>query len=110
MNGNDTEKALFVPLKEEYYRDFANGLKRVEYRLYGPRWNERTCRPGRRVVLSLGYGKRERLNGRIDAFLADPLICLDGHVQRELRALFPLIDAHRKIACISIQVDGALGA
>lgn len=97
-------KPLFVPLKAEYYRDFECGLKTTEYRLYGPRWNERTCRPGRPVTLSLGYGKRERLHGTIAGFIADPLFCLDSHVARELRALFRDINWHQKIACISIEL------
>lgn len=94
--------ALFVPLKAEYYRDFEAGLKTTEYRLYGPRWNERTCWPGRPVVLSLGYGKRERLQGTVVSFIADPLACLDSHTYRELRALFGIEDTLTKIACIGI--------
>ncbi len=39
-----TEKALFVPLKREYFEEFAKGTKTTEYRLDGPRWNARTCR------------------------------------------------------------------
>src|SRR5688572_15733164 len=96
---------LFVPLKAEYFNDFASGMKTTEYRLYGPRWNERTCRPGREVVLSLGYGKRNRLRGRVASFLADPLVCLDAHTYRELSALFPGIDWNTRIACIGIELE-----
>jgi len=66
------ERPLFIPLKAEYYRDFACGMKTIEYRLYGPRWNERTCKPGRPVTLSLGYGKRERLHGRVAGLRCAP--------------------------------------
>lgn len=48
-------KPLFVPLKTEYFRAFEAGSKTTEYRLYGPRWNETTCIPGRAVTLSHGY-------------------------------------------------------
>lgn len=61
-------KALFIPLKTEYFRAFQAGTKPVEFRQYGPRWNERTCYLGRPVVLSHGYGKRERLQGVISGF------------------------------------------
>lgn len=61
-------KPLFIPLKTEFYEGFERGEKREEMRLYGPRWNEKTCRPGRRVVLSKGYGKKNRLQGWIKAF------------------------------------------
>jgi hypothetical protein len=97
-------KPLFIPLKTEYYRDFECGMKTVEYRLYGPRWNERTCQPGRAVTLSLGYGKRERLHGIVAGFIADPLACLSGDVMREFKALFPAADWHAKVACISIAI------
>lgn len=48
-------RPLFIPLKTEWFRAFESGAKQVEYRLYGPRWNERTVYPGRRATLSLGY-------------------------------------------------------
>jgi len=60
--------ALFIPLKTVYFEAFKAGTKTVEYRQYGPRWNERTCAVGRPVVLSKGYGKRERLTGVVTEF------------------------------------------
>lgn len=52
-------KPLFLPLKTEYFNAFLSGEKSVEYRCYGPRWNERTIIQGRCVILSQGYsGKR----------------------------------------------------
>lgn len=61
-------KPLFIPLKTAYYEAFASGEKCEELRLYGPRWNERCCAPGRQVVLSKGYGKGHRMAGRIWRF------------------------------------------
>lgn len=53
------EKALFIPLRTEWFRMFEDGKKDTEYRAYGPRWNERTCRVGRKATVSHGYsGKR----------------------------------------------------
>ena len=49
------EKPLFIPLKTKWFRDFESGAKMTEYRAYGPRWNERTCRVGRHAILSHGY-------------------------------------------------------
>jgi hypothetical protein len=60
--------ALFIPLRSEYFDDFARGEKHVERRIYGKRWNERTCAIGRPVVLSRGYGKWSRLNGVVIGF------------------------------------------
>jgi hypothetical protein len=61
-------KALFIPLKAEFFAAFADGSKTVEFRRYGPRWNERTCWPGRAVVLSRGYGRQHRLTGVVTWF------------------------------------------
>lgn len=61
-------KPLFIPLKGEHFDGFANGTKDTEYRLWGPRWNENTCMPGRPVVLSRGYGKAHRLHGHVESF------------------------------------------
>ncbi|WP_428383671.1 hypothetical protein [Nevskia ramosa] len=65
-----TGPALFIPLKTKFYREFERGDKTTEFRPYGPRWNERTCAIGRPVVLSMGYGKGQRLRGVVAAFSA----------------------------------------
>lgn len=61
-------KPLFIPLKTEYFEAFKTGTKDTEYRRHGERWNEDVCQVGRPVVLSKGYGKRERLSGVITGF------------------------------------------
>ena len=68
-----TTKALFVPLRTEFFRAFERGEKQIEYRAYGPRWNGRTCWPGRPVTLSHGYsGARLRaVVERVDVVLAE---------------------------------------
>lgn len=54
-------KALFIPLKREWFAAFESGDKTTEWRAYGKRWNERTCPIGRLATVSLGYsGKRLR--------------------------------------------------
>lgn len=63
-----TMKAMFLPLKSQYFDAFKAGTKTVEYRRYCKRWDERTCAIGRAVVLSRGYGKHSRLSGIITAF------------------------------------------
>ncbi len=58
-------KPLFIPLKTQYFEAFECGSKTSELRVYGARWNEKTCYIGREVVLSKGYGKKHRLHGMI---------------------------------------------
>lgn len=105
-----TERPLFIPLKREYFRAFENRTKTVEYRLYGPRWNERTCRTGRAVTLSLGYGKRHRLSGRITGFVATEMcyLGLDRSLYRELLRIFPSVTAATRVSCIGIAIEAAL--
>lgn len=61
-------KPLFIPLYKRFFEQFERGQKQIEYRKYGPRWNEKTCIVGRAVTLSCGYGKKRRLKGVITFF------------------------------------------
>jgi hypothetical protein len=61
------ERPLFLVLKHRWFDAFADGSKRHEWRPYGPRFNERTCTPGRAVILLRGYTRR-RLSGVIASF------------------------------------------
>lgn len=61
-------RPLFVPLKAAYYEAFVNGTKTTEYRKFGARWNEYTCKLRRRVTISKGYGKQHRRTGVIVGF------------------------------------------
>ena len=64
-------KPLFIPLRKEFFEAFERGEKMVEYRLYGKRWNGDSCKLGRAVVISCGYGKHRRLDGFINDFWVD---------------------------------------
>lgn len=64
-------KPLFIPLRAEWFRAFTAGIKDVEYRAYGPRWNEKTCQIGRSAVLAYGYGW-PRLEKRVTSFTKMP--------------------------------------
>jgi hypothetical protein len=89
-------KPLFIPLKREYFEAFASGAKTAEYRKYGARWNEKTCAPGRPVLLSCGYGKQRRLCGVITAFEIKNWL--------EVEAARPIYVFPCMIACIHIEV------
>ena len=64
---SNNEKPLWIPLKTEYFLAFEQGHKKEEYRPLGGRWNENTCRVGRRVMLGLGYSGR-RIFGTVTSF------------------------------------------
>ena len=61
------DRPLFIVLRREWFEAFRIGSKTDEWRRYGPRWNENTCRIGRPVILSLGYTAM-RLHGVVSAF------------------------------------------
>jgi hypothetical protein len=79
------ERPLFVPLYGEHFDNFARGTKTAEYRQYGARWNEQTCRVGRRVVLSRGYSG-PRLIAKIVAVHLVPA----RDIPKDVRGLFPV--------------------
>ena len=91
-------KSLFIPLKTLYYEQFAAGAKTIEYRKYGPRWNERVCKVGRPVTLSKGYGKRHRLNGVITAF------CKSRGISTSMAWIDCYGPGECDVACITIRV------
>lgn len=90
-------KPLFVPLKTRWFRAFASGEKSVEYRAYGPRWNERTCTPGRQATLSHGYSG-ERLGATVTSFEVLPM----QQAPEAARELFPHAS---RIAAIHLAID-----
>ena len=93
-------KPLFVPLKTVYFDAFANGSKTDELRRYGPRWNEETCKPGREVILSKGYGKHARLKGRIRKFKRQHGSLFGSSDKAGIENVYGTLDV--EIACISI--------
>lgn len=78
------EPPLFVPLARKYFEQFQSREKSSEWRQYGPRWNETTCRPGRAVTLSCGYSG-VKLHGHIVGTQVHPL----ADCPHEARSIFP---------------------
>lgn len=96
------EKPLFIPLCTAPYEAFECGGKRHELRLYGPRWNEKTCRIGREVLLSKGYGPKYRLRGAIRSFEHKPAIELCSTHRIAVLTHFGTLD--KDIAMVGIDV------
>jgi len=91
------EKPLFIPLKKKYYQAFKKGTKTVEYRKYGKRWNEKTCFVGRDVTLSLGYGKKDRMTGKVTKF---EIVGLNAN--KDLQIIYPDTS---QFAAITLQIN-----
>ena len=98
--GSESLKPLFIPLKAEYYEAFKNGSKTEELRIYGPRWNHKTCVVGRYVVLSKGYGKSNRMIGRICKFKKQHGTTFGSTYKSSINDVYGTLDVY--IACISI--------
>lgn len=103
-----SEKPLFLPLKAKYFDAFARGEKTDELRKYGPRWNEQTCKPGRAVVLSRGYGKADRLRGVITGFKPQLGSTFGSTYKAAILEVYGTLDIW--IACFSIEVQGRVTA
>jgi hypothetical protein len=97
-----TQKIIFLPLKTGYYNAFATGTKREELRRYGPRWNEKTCVVGRDVVLSKGYGKAHRLNGKVCSFKRQHGSTFDSTYKAAILDVYGTLDV--EIACIGVAI------
>jgi len=97
------DKPLFIALKSEHYAKFEDGTKDNEIRLYGPRWNEKTCYAGRKVTLSKGYGKKYRLKGVITAFKRQKGYELEDCHQQAILKLYGTLE--KDIARIYIKVE-----
>jgi len=103
----DPEKPLFIPLKGVHYDAFFLKAKNHEFRLYGPRWNERTCRPGRAVTLSRGYGKQQRMKGRVRDFSAISFYDLPTRWRRDILSCYGRKAGRSVIAVIGIEIQKA---
>jgi hypothetical protein len=100
--GRPRLRPLFIPLRRKFYDAFCAGIKTIEYRRYGPRWNEKTCMPGRLVTLSLGYGKQHRIKGTIIKFSVAFIQELEAPVQQAWAECFP---NDYLAACIQIEIE-----
>lgn len=95
---------LFIPLNREHFVAFRDGTKTnmEEFRPHWRQWNAKNCFIGRRVVLSLGYGKQQRLFGWVRSFRLS-----DEPKQRpEWRAIYGDKHDDKQVACIGIELDG----
>ena len=86
------EKPLFIPLNAEFWYSFRNGEKTDELRLYGPRWNEETCRVGRKALLSKGYGKQHRIPAVVAEFHKRDARTFGSATQANILRLFGTLD------------------
>lgn len=93
-------KPMFIPLKTKYYEAFQDGSKREELRLYNSRWNETTCVIGREVILSKGYGKKNRMLGTILYFKKQNARTFGSGYRRDILAIYGKLDVD--IACFYI--------
>lgn len=101
-------KPLFIPLKTEYYEAFEGGKKRDELRLYGNRWNEKTCPIGRPVTLSKGYGKRHRMHGTVSRFKKQHGSTFGSTYKASIKDCYGTLDV--EIAVIGIKIAERRGA
>lgn len=108
------DKPLFIPLNATYYDEFAAGIKTREYRFATGPWNLTNVYTGRRVTLSRGYGKKNRLTGVVENVWLIPYYSLPVDMQFTAFKLYghkiqPLLNAgkYAMFLVIEIEVDHA---
>lgn len=99
-------KPLFIPLKTEPYNLFKLGFKTHEIRLNSGKWNRRVCFPGRRVILSKGYGKHDRLYGRIVSVEIMMASLLPADYLEAFEKHFGENQSSKDAILIGIEIDG----
>lgn len=95
-------KPLFIPLNAEYFDRFLSGEKTEELRRYGARWNEHTCVVGREVILSSGYGKRNRLSGKIWRFKRQHGSTFGSTYSASIEKIYGTLDVWIAVVSISL--------
>jgi predicted RNA methylase len=95
------EKPLFVPLKTEWYEAFEDGSKTEEFRQYGKRWNEKTVRVGRKVLLSHGYSVGRRLLGTVSSFTRQHATTLSDEHKKAVEEIFGTLDVEMAVIGVS---------
>ena len=91
----------FIALKKKYYNDFKQGLKNREYRIYGGRWLCRNYPPGRPMVLSCGYGRKNRLSAVVKRAFVERHARLPSEVHLAMKECFDFdIDPETEIFVI----------
>ena len=100
----DYTKNLFVPLKTEFYDKIKSGEKLEEFRLYGSKWNEKTCALGRGITFSKGYGKHERMYGTVTGYSDQTLSSLDDKNEKAILSCYGKIEGYTSIARIKFEL------
>jgi len=95
------DKALFIPLNTEYYNQFESGEKDTEYRILGPRWNLKCIWIGRKVTISKGYGKQNRIKGEVTDLKIIERGCLPESVQNDLDKIYS--EDKTTVICITVK-------
>lgn len=93
---------VFCPLKTQPYNRFKYGFKTYEMRIYGDRWNNKTCPVERRVILSKGYGNIDRTEKIITKTELKYYVELSAEDKQELRGCYPDIADHTLVILIHL--------
>lgn len=96
-----SDKALFIPLNTEHYDKFDSGEKDTEYRILGPRWNLDCIWVGRKVTISKGYGKQNRIKGEVKHLKVIKRRYLPESVQADLDKIYS--EDKIDVICITVR-------
>ena len=94
-------RIMLIIVRKVWFEELRSGAKRVEYRRYGPRFNERVFYPGRAVAFGFRRDRvSPRLNGWVTSFGTVPVAEMP-----EMLDIYPDMRAHEPIAAIGVELD-----
>ena len=92
---------MLIVVRKVWFEELRGGAKRVEYRRYGRRFNERVCYIGRPVAFAYRYDRvSPRLTGVVTSFATVPVSEMP-----EMLEIYPDMAAHAPIAAIGVDLD-----
>jgi hypothetical protein len=92
---------MLIIVRQIWFEELRSGRKRVEYRRYGPRFNERVFWPGHPIAFAYRRDRvSPRLHGRVTSFATRPLAEMP-----EMRDIYPDMADDARIAAIGVELN-----
>lgn len=92
---------MLIVVRKVWFEELRSGAKRVEYRRYGRRFNERVFHIGRPVAFAYRYDRvSPRLHGKVTSFATVPVDDMP-----EMLDIYPDMLTHERIAAIGVWLD-----
>ena len=97
------EDELEIKVFEKYFEQWIDRKKKYEMRIYGEKWNEKTCRVGKKAIIRCGSKGLSSVSGVISGFSVVEACDLPQSDQDTIKEIWGTIDL--TMACIEINIE-----